>query len=157
MPSRVTQNEHKIVRLKKELTELKTAQKTPTQHASAPRVHFAPQSPRPAFRQGGHRNEPGSADYSGDRWSRYTAHKRGGFNNRGGNRFRRRQNDHPSNQRPVTQQASLEEGLALMSEPESAGEDLDDTVLEFAKMEAMDEKERLEYFGALRDLAYSGN
>ena len=157
MPSRVTQNEHELVRLRKEVTDLKAAQPSPTQQADSPRVRFANHSPRPHSRQRGNYAEPRSADYSGDRWSRYTAHKRGGFNGRGGNRFRKRQYEHPNNPPPVTQQASLEEGLNLMSEPESAAEDLDDTIADFEKMENMDERERLEYFGALRDLAYAGN
>ena len=44
-----------------------------------------------------------------------------------------------------------------MSEPDSDMDDLDDTVSEFMRVEQMDQAERLEYFGALRDKANTGN
>ena len=60
-------------------------------------------------------------------------------------------------QSQAEQKPEREEGLALMSEPESDAEVLDDTVAEFMRVEQMDQADRLEYFGALRDQLNAGN
>ena len=72
--------------------------------------------------------------------------------------YDRREGDRrPASQSRPDQPAEREEGLALMSEPDSDMDDLDDTVSEFMRVEQMDQAERLEYFGALRDQANAGN
>ena len=47
--------------------------------------------------------------------------------------------------------ASLDNGISLLSEAESDSGNLDDTVADFIRMEQMGEREKLAYFGALRD------
>ena len=163
MPSRVTKTEMDIIRLSnrlKAVEEDKPHPKTPQrpQDPEQARTYMAGRSPGRPFKpswQGGRQHNPRTRD----RLARFDARKRGSFMRRNPERSydRRDANQHADSQARSKQPAEREEGLALMSEPDSDMDDLDDTVSEFMRVEQMDQDERLEYFGALRDQAKAGN
>ena len=104
----------------------------------------------------------GSFDRSSDRRDRFRTRGRGNFNRNNPNRSQERrdssqQASQPAQQAQPTQQASLEEGLALQTDCESGPEDLDDTVAQFERLEEMDQQQRFDYFCHLKDQAKSGN
>ena len=157
MPSRVTKAETDIIRLSNRLSAVEEnhPNSKPPQESSVPRTQFAGRSPRRPFSRNFDSTRSQSPGRDSDRWSRLTSRKQTGFNRRNPNHSgdRRRDNRRDDHKSTITQQASLEEGLALLSEAESGPEDLDDTVADFMRMEQMGEREKLAYFGALRDRA----
>ena len=160
MPSRVTKTEMDIIRLGNRLKAVEgdRSNSKPPQDPEQARTYMAGRSPGRPFRsnwQGGRQH----TSRSNDRQARFEARKRGGFMRRNPNRSHDRREGNPRTppHNQPNQQTEREEGLALMSEPESDGEGLDDTVADFMRMEQMDQAERLEYFGALRDQAKAGN
>ena len=166
MPSRVTKNTLDIKRLDKCIQELRSEPPQKVQEATfQPRSSFAGRSPRRPFDRPSSnlRQSPGRSDQwqspgRSDRWNRYNNRGRGAYPKGNSVRFKQDQGDQPNKFHHKNQpQGSLEESLALISEPESATEELDDTIADFERMEQMDEKEKLEYFGALRDRARAGN
>ena len=159
MPSRVTKTEMDIIRLANRLKAVEDDKSLPKppQDPEQARTYMAGRSPG-RFRsnwQGGRQHNPRTRD----RLARFDARKRGSFMRRNPDRsYDRREGDRrPASQSRPDQPAEREEGLALMSEPDSDMDDLDDTVSEFMRVEQMDQAERLEYFGALRDQANAGN
>ena len=160
MPSRVTKTEMDIIRLGNRLKAMEEDRSNPKppQDPEQARTYMAGRSPGRSFKpswQGGRQHTP----RTNDRLARFEARRRGGFMRRNPNRSydRRDGAQRASAQTQPEQPAEREEGLALMSEPESDAEGLDDTVSEFMRVEQMDQAERLEYFGALRDKINAGN
>ena len=160
MPSRVTKTEMDIIRLGNRLKAMEgdRSNSKPPQNPDQARTYMAGRSPGRPFKPNWQGN-PQHTPRNRDRTARFEARRRGNFMRRNPSRSydRRDANQRTPGHSQADQKPEREEGLALMSEPESDAEELDDTVAEFMRVEQMDQTDRLEYFGALRDKAHAGN
>ena len=163
-PHRVTKSEMDIIRLGNRIKAIEESHTTPKpsqnnfQNQTQFRSSFSGHSPRPPFRSNFRRGRFQRSGRSFDRTDRLAARNQGQFKPKNPNRSSDKKVHFETTQQSSTNPTeSDEEGLALMSEAESEGEELDDTVTEFLRVEQMDQNDRLLYFGALRDQLGSGN